>query len=49
MKAQDVNFRSRVPRIISASRRIVFGDQASANMQEMTLMQAGRGKIDFCI
>ena len=28
---------------------IVLGDQASVNMQEMALMQAGWGKIDFCI
>ena len=32
---------------------IVFGDQASVNMQEVALMQVGRvpgrGKINFCI
>ena len=27
---------------------IVFGDQASVKMQEMVLIPAGRGKIDFC-
>ena len=28
---------------------IVFWDEASVNMQEMALMQAGRGNIDFGI